>query len=117
MSTLSLVLAIILGVVFLVVGLAKLTARPSVVANFERWGYADVIRMAVGAVEVLAAALLLVGTAVPALAVSGVLLVIWVMLGALLTHQRAGDPIGQWVPPVVLLVLAVVLAYSLLPEG
>ena len=65
--------------------------------------------------ELLTGTLLLVGIAVPALAVTGSLLVIFIMLGALSTHQRARDPVAMWVPPAVLLVLDLVLAYSLLP--
>ena len=115
MSTLSTILAAILGVVFVMVGIPKLMGEAKMAANFKRWGYADEVRIAVGAVEVLAGALLLVGIAVQALAVTGVLLVICVMVGALGTHQRAADPFGNWVPPAVLLGLAVVLGVSLLP--
>jgi len=115
MSTLSTILAAILGVAFIGSGIPKLTGQAAIVANFERWGYADQIRVAVGAVELLIGALLLLGIAVPALAVAGSLIVVFLMVGALATHQRAGDPFGQWVPAIVLLVLDLVLAVSLLP--
>lgn len=117
MSTLSTILATILGVVFLAVGMAKLTRRPQVVENFKRWGYADAVLIAVGGLEVLAAAMLLVGIAVQALAITGGLIVVFVMLGALMTHQYAHDKPAVWLPPVVLLALDVALLVSLLPEG
>jgi len=114
-STLSTILAAVLGVVFVGVGIPKLTGQEKMVANFQRWGYADVVRIATGWLEILTGTMLLVGIAVPALAVTGSLIVIAIMIGALFTHQRAGDPLAMWVPPAVLLVLDLVLAYSLLP--
>ena len=115
MSTLSTILAAILGIVFVAVGLQKLTRQKMVVENFKRWGLADVVLQAVGWLEVLTGTFLLVGIAIPALAVTGSLIVIAIMIGALFTHQRAHDPLAMWAPPAVLLVLDVWLAYSLLP--
>jgi putative oxidoreductase len=115
MSTFSTILAAILGVVFVGAGIAKLTGQEQMVASFRRWGYADVVRTATGWLEVLTGTLLLAGIAIPALAVTGSLLVIMIMLGALFTHQHAHDPVAMWAPPIVLLVLDVVLAYSMLP--
>jgi putative oxidoreductase len=115
MSTLSTILAVVLGVAFLAAGIPKLAGQASVAANFERWGLPPAVRVATGAVEVLAGALLLLGLAVTAVAITGALLVIATMIGALFTHGRAGDPVSTWVPAAVLLVLALVLAFSLLP--
>jgi putative oxidoreductase len=115
MSTFSTILAAILGIVFVASGIPKLTGQEAVAANFARWGYADVVRTATGWLEVLTGALLLAGIAVQALAVTGTMLVIFIMIGALFTHQRAHDPLKLWVPAAVLLVLDLVLAYSLLP--
>jgi len=117
MSTPSAILAVILGIVFLGVGIAKLTRQQGIVDNFERWGYSDALLIATGAVEVLAAAMLLVGVVLQSLAITGGLLIVFVLLGALMTHQRANDRIVLWIPPVVLLALDVALLVSLLPEG
>ncbi len=117
MSTLSTVLAAGLGVVFLAAGAAKLAGNEKLVANFKRWGYADVVRTTTGAVEMLAAACLLVGIAVNAVAITGALLVMFVMTGALMTHGRMKDPLAIWVAPVVLFAMAVALLVSMLPEG
>jgi putative oxidoreductase len=115
MSTLSTILAAVLGVVFVGVGLQKLTRQKMVVENFKRWGLADVVLQAIGWLEVLTGTFLLTGIAIPALAVTGSLLVIPIMIGALATHQRAHDGIAMWAPPLVLLLLDLWLAYSLLP--
>ncbi len=117
MSTLSTILAAILGVVFVGAGLQKLSGQETVVANFQRWGFADVVLKAVGWVEILAGTFLLTGIAIPALAVSGCLTLVPLMIGALATHQRAHDPIAMWAPPLALLLLDLWLAYSLLPSG
>jgi putative oxidoreductase len=115
MSTLSTILSAFLGVVFVASGIPKITGQEAIVANFKRFGYADVVRTATGWLEVLTGTFLLVGIAVQALAVTGSLLVIMIMIGALFTHQRMHDPPKLWAPAAVLLVLDIVLAYSLLP--
>ena len=115
MSTLSTILAAILGVVFVAVGIPKITGQEKVAANFARWGYPEQIRIAIGAMELLGGVLLLVGIAVPAVAITGFMIIFIIMLGALSTHQRAKDPLTMWVPPFVLLALDIVLAVSLLP--
>jgi putative oxidoreductase len=115
MSTLSTILAAILGVVFVAVGIPKISGQEKVVANFERWGYPEQIRIAIGLMEILGGVLLLVGIAVPAVAITGFMIIFIIMLGALSTHQRAKDPLTMWIPPFVLLVLDVVLGISLLP--
>ena len=117
MSTLSTILAVILAVAFLGAGITKLTRRQQMVDNFKRWGYADAVLMATGGVECLAAVLILAGIALPALAIAGGLLIIFVMVGALLTHQRAKDELAMWVAPLVLLALDVGLLVSMLPDG
>jgi uncharacterized membrane protein YphA (DoxX/SURF4 family) len=115
MSTLSTVLAAVLGIVFLAAGIPKLRGQQKMVDDFERWGYQPAVLTATGAVEVLAAALLLVGIAIDALAITGALLVLVVMTGALWTHARAKDPVATLVPAAVLLALAFVLLVSMLP--
>jgi len=117
MSMLSTILAVILGIAFLGAGITKLTRQKQMVENFKRWGYADVVLIATGTVELLAALMLLVGIALQFLAVTGGMLIILVMLGALMTHQRAHDKLALWIPPVVLLGLDIGLLVSLLPEG
>ena len=116
MSTLSTILAAVLGIVFLGVGIPKLTGQQKMVDNFERWGYQPAVLTATGTVEVLAAALLLVGIAINALAITGAMLVVVVMIGALWTHTRVKDPVAMCAPPAVLLALALVLLVSMLPE-
>ena len=92
MSTLSTILAAILGVAFFGAGIQKLTGQKMVVENFKRWGYADVVLTATGWLEVITGAVLLVGIAVPSLAVTGSMLVIAIMLGALVDPSARARP-------------------------
>jgi putative oxidoreductase len=117
MGTLSTILAVILAIAFLVTGISKLTRQAQVVVNFKRWGYGDSVMIATGIVETMAALMLLAGIAVEFLAISGGLLIMFVMLGALMTHQLVRDKLALWIPPVVLLALDVALLVSLLPES
>jgi putative oxidoreductase len=116
MSTLSTILAVVLGLVFVAVGIPKLTGQEAIVENFRRWGYADVIRTATGSMEIVAGLMLLGGIAVQSLAVSGSIIIMIIMIGALATHQHAHDPIKDWIPAATLLVLDLALAVSLLPQ-
>jgi uncharacterized membrane protein YphA (DoxX/SURF4 family) len=115
MSTLSTILAAVLGVVFAGAAIPKLIGRQKMVDNFARWGLRPEVLVATGSVELLAAVLLLVGIAVNALAITGALLVMFVMTGALMTHAHAKDPLAAFIPPAGLLALAVALLVSMLP--
>lgn len=116
MSTLSTILAAVVGIAFVSAGLPKLTGLPSIVENFERWGYPREIRLATGGLELFSGVCLIVGIAVPTLAVTGSLIIVCVMLAALVTHQRVSDPFGRWIPAITLLALDILLAVSLLPS-
>jgi uncharacterized membrane protein YphA (DoxX/SURF4 family) len=114
-STLSTILAVVLGIAFAGSAIAKLSRQQKMVDEFERWGYQPAMMTTTGAVELLAAAMLLVGIAVNSLAIAGALLILVVMTGALWTHARVKDPVKDWLPAAVLLVLAFVLLVSMLP--
>lgn len=117
MSTLSTILAAVLGIALLAAAIARLSGWQKMADDFERWGYPPALLAVTALVELLAALLLLAGIALPALAISGALLATFVMIAALVAHRRAKDPLAGWGPPAVLLVLAVVLLVSMLPEG
>jgi uncharacterized membrane protein YphA (DoxX/SURF4 family) len=117
MSTLSTILAAVLGIAFIGAGVPKLTGLPAIVENFERWGYPRELRLATGSVELLAGVFLIIGIAVPSLAIAGSMITICVMLAALVTHQRVSDPLSKWIPALTLLALDILLAISMLPSS
>ena len=94
MSTLSTVLAAILGVAFIAGG----DPAPPATRGWPRTSRAGATPRSSArrpAVELLTAATLHFGIALPALAPSGSMLVLMIMIGALFTHQRAHDPIAH----------------------
>lgn len=82
-------------------GLIKLTADRSAVTDFESWGYGTTFMYAIGVIELLgAAALLIPKSRIPAIAGMGVL-----MLGAIGTHAINGEYYRSLFPLAMLLLL------------
>ena len=80
---------VFLALVCLRSGVTKLPADGFWVRDFRRWGYPGWFRVAVGAAELIACALLLV----PRLASYGAALFAAVMLGAIYTHAAHGETV------------------------
>ena len=80
---------VFLALVCLRSGVTKLPADGFWVRDFRRWGYPGWFRVAVGAAELAACALLLV----PRLASYGAALFAAVMLGAIYTHAAHGETV------------------------
>lgn len=104
----SIVLRGLLTVVFLVAAGMKFTAVPFEVEGFARFGYPLWFMYAVGAAQLLGAVLLWTRRHVA----YGALLLAVVMIGAVGSHLRAGDPLLMPVPAAVLFVLLAGLAYA-----
>jgi uncharacterized membrane protein YphA (DoxX/SURF4 family) len=99
-----------LALVCLRSGVTKLPADGFWVRDFRRWGYPGWFRVAVGAAELAACALLLV----PRLASYGAALFAAVMLGAIYTHAAHGEQVR--LPfNFVLLALSLVVLYARRP--
>ncbi|KMO44865.1 DoxX family protein [Methylobacterium tarhaniae] len=98
----------LLTAVFVAAAGMKFAAVPFEVAGFARFGYPLWFMYAVGAAQALGA-ILLWGQATVA---HGALLLAVVMVGAAVSHLRAGDPVTMAVPALVLLGLTGGLAYA-----
>lgn len=115
MGVVPTVLAFLLGVAFMAAGGTKLVGLEPHPEEFARYDLPGMTprsaRLGVGAVEVLAAIVLVLAglSGSAALGYLGGLLVIGTMAGALATHLRLGDPRARIVPAAVLLGLAVAL--------
>lgn len=96
----------VLGLVGLGVGGAKVTHQEDQVEDFQRFGYPQWFRIVTGLVEIGAGIGLLVGLLWrPELAWVGGLLLSSVMVGAVVTHIRTGDPPSKTAIPAVLFLL------------
>ncbi len=97
---------ILLALVFLAAGAAKLFGVAAMVDGFAHLGFGQWFRYFTGTVEVIAALLIVV----PATSAFGALLIVCTMVGAILVHM-IGMP-GSPLPAAGLLVLSVVVAYA-----
>jgi uncharacterized membrane protein YphA (DoxX/SURF4 family) len=101
------IVTVVLALAFLGAGGSKLTGAPALAENFARWGYPQWFLYVTGAIEVVAALLLLV----PRTATLGAGLVLGTMVGAVLTHLKAGET-SQVVVPLILLGLGVIVGLA-----
>jgi len=87
-------LSIGLAILFVMVGVSKLTSQPETVADFARWNYPDWFRMTVGLVEVIGAVTLLIPIVAPQMlrpTLFGLTALCVVLIGALYTTVSAGE--------------------------
>ncbi len=115
MSTIGTILSIVLAVAFAGAGGTKVANVGPHEAEFPRYKLpaidAQRARILVGAVELIAAALLIIAAIANStgLAAVGAILVILTMIGAVSTHVRIGDPPPKMVPAAALGILGVLL--------
>ncbi len=98
-------LAFVLAVVFIITGGTKLIDTPAHVANFARWNYPIWFMYVTGGVEVAGGLLLIL----PMTRYYGATLIVFTMIGALLTHIQA----GEWLfvgTPILLLIAALMIS-------
>ncbi len=112
MSILIIVVQVVLGLLFVLIGSMTVAGRKMFVENFRRFGYPQWFRIVTGSLEVLGGLGLLIGIWLPwlaALASAGLTLV---MLGAVVTEVRTREPLQKIVLPIVMGALAIVVAAS-----
>lgn len=102
------VLSIILAVAFTGAGLMKLIGHSSQRQAADHFGIHWERYRAIGVFEVAGAAGVLVGFALTALGAAAAIGLTLLMVAALTTHIRAGDPAAQMAPAAVLGVLSAV---------
>lgn len=99
---------IILGLLFLAAGGSKLWDPATHAEKFAHWGYPLWFVYVTGIIEVLGA----IGLFIPAGRLYGVLLLSITMIGATVTHIRAGE-MGAFPVPLVLLLGLLTLAWTM----
>lgn len=106
------VLQAILGLGFIMFGFMKFTSK-EMVEGFKHFGYSTGFRIFTGAVEIVAAVLLIAGIWNETLTAIGSFLVVATMIGAIFTHIKMKDTVKGMMMPIVLLVVgAIVLGFS-----
>jgi uncharacterized membrane protein YphA (DoxX/SURF4 family) len=99
---------VILAILFLVAGGSKLLNPEAHAENFTNWGYPIWFLYMTGIIEVGGA----IGLLIPAARLSAILVLSATMVGAAVTHLRAGE-MGAVPVPLVFLVLLIVLGWIL----
>lgn len=103
-STIS---AATLGAVLAAAGAAKVTAIPQMRDRADHLGYSVTAYRLIGATEIVAVLGLVAGVSRPRLGLSAATGIGVLMLGAVASHRRAGDTIGEAMPAAVMAALAI----------
>lgn len=108
MSTSATIVSAVLAVAFLLGGVPKVLRTAFYRERVRHWRLPEGLLPVIGLVEVVSAALLLVGAATERdrLAVAGAALLTATMAGAVLTHVRIADTPARARPAILLAVLA-----------
>ncbi|GII93198.1 DoxX family protein [Sinosporangium siamense] len=100
------VVSILVALGFVLAGLPKAIGNPAIVKELGRLGVSPGFTRITGTLEVLGGLGTLAGIWIGILGILAPIGLIIVMIGAIVTHVRAGDPASQTARPVPLLVLA-----------
>lgn len=104
--TLSIILQLLLGFIFLMTGFGKITGNKMQAESFAHLKLKKEFRLVTGVAQLVGAVGLIIGTWYPVLAsLSGIWLGM-IMLGAAAAHLRVKDPLRQAVPAVVLCIVS-----------
>jgi putative oxidoreductase len=105
----TLVLRVILAAVYIPIGLGKFVNHDEYVERFERWGFGAAsgeLAVLVGLLEVIGGLMLLLGIVPRLVSVA----LIGNMIGALVTAGRVDGGQDIWLPIVLIVLLAIVVA-------
>lgn len=109
MLIISIVLQSLLALVFLMTGFMKISGNKQQVETFKHLNLPQWFRVVTGWVQLVGVAGLVIGFWNPGVtALAGLWLAI-TMLGGVITHIRAKDPISQAIPAFILAVLATII--------
>ncbi|MEM8708399.1 MAG: DoxX family protein [Actinomycetota bacterium] len=100
------VFQVVLGVVYAIVGIAKLAGAKPLAEQFEEFGLGLTVMRIVGALEVAAA----VGLFIDGLDTLAAVGMVAMMIGALGYHRRVGHAAADSTPAIVVLVASLVYA-------
>lgn len=102
MFIVTIVLAVLLSLAFGMAGVQKVTGAKSMIDSADHLKMSHGLYKVIGGLEILAVIGLLVGLAVWPLGVAAGAGLVLLMIGAVISHIRAGDKIAQFGPAAVL---------------
>jgi len=105
MDILTLVVSLLLGLAFVGAGVAKLRRQEPVTGTLEQLGVGASLQRAIGLLEVLGGAGVVLGLLVQPLGIAAAVGLLVLMVGAVGYHAKAGDSVKASAGAVVLLVV------------
>ncbi|MGE9755234.1 DoxX family protein [Bacillus inaquosorum] len=108
MSVLSIILQVTLGLGFLMFGFMKFGSK-QMKEGFKDYGYPGWFRVFTGLVELVSAALVIVGIWNETFAAWGGLFIVGTMIGAIFTRIKMNDSVKNIMMPIILLILGLVV--------
>ena len=102
------VVSVLLAAEYAFASIPKLIGQEEAVQGFRQAGLGDSFRLFIGAAEAAGA----IGLLVPRLRMWAAAGLSIIMIGALVTHVRAGDTLAKMAPAAISLVLLVLTAWS-----
>ncbi|GHH31166.1 hypothetical protein GCM10017790_65840 [Amycolatopsis oliviviridis] len=112
MAVVSVVLSVLLAAIFAVLGVAKVLRQPSLISRTERLGFSVRAIQGIGALEIAGAAGLVAGFFWLPLGIAAAIGLMALLIGAAISHLRAGDGIKDVAPPVWLAVVSAAAAVT-----
>ena len=106
MSTATVLVTLVLGLLFLATAAGKLTGQRASIASRDHLAIAPVRWQQIGLLEVAGAAGVLIGLTLHPLGSAAAAGLMLLSVGAIATHLRAGDKAAAAVPAIATLVLA-----------
>lgn len=114
MTIFAWVLQGLLGLMFIMAGLGKITGSKMHIEGFIKWGLPQWFRVVTGVIELGAAVLLIVGFWYVTAALIGAAILVAVGIGGVITHIRIKDSMKDTAMILVLGILALILLIILL---
>lgn len=113
MTVASMVLAVLLGAGFLPLGAAKALAVADMRERAEHTGFSVTGYRVIGALEIAGAVGVLVGLVWWPLGAAAGIGLVFMMIGALITHLKIGDGVREYTPAIVCGLIAVVYVVTM----
>ncbi len=118
MAVASVVLSSMLAALFAVLGVAKVLRQSSMIARTERLGFSVRAIQGIGALELAGAAGLVAGMFWLPVGVAAAVGLVALLVGAAVSHRRAGDGVKEIFPPLWLgLISAAAAVLALVVSG
>jgi putative oxidoreductase len=111
MNTVAVILEILLGLLFIMSGFSKVAGVKMQVDSFTKLGYPQWFRVLIGLLQIIGAAGFIIGIWTQSIGAWAGIGIGIIMLGAVVTHIRAKDPVGAVSVPFVLMVLALAVTF------